>query len=187
VLQRFSTWLSASEDRPFWVFGGLLSVGLLALRTAREARVTPAQSGYSFGGPPLRAGVDREPANLLPAFAAKVEKLFQAMRARGFEPLLWEGLRTPARAAKLAAGGTGSENSLHVLGGAVDVVDGSTAPNYWTGAPGFWGALGVEAERLGLTWGGRRTRVDLVHVQAVPVAQQTAFRAASPAERNRMV
>lgn len=145
-----------------------------------------AFSGYNYGGSPLQVGVDRDPKHLIPSFAKKLNKLFSAMRARGYKPLLWEGLRTPERASQLAAKGLGISNSLHIYGAAADIVDESTAPRYWDGAPGFWTALGQEAKKLGLTWGGDFSSRDLPHVQAITVAQESRFRAAAPSERAAM-
>ena len=160
----------------WWLVGG---VGALLLLGGGAA--------YTFGGSPLKKGVDRQPKKLLPAFARKVETLFRRMRARGFQPMLWEGYRTPARAAELHRKGTGVKLSMHSLGAAVDVVDGSNPGNPWAASPGFWKALGEEAEKLGLTWGGRWAKADYPHIQAIPVSQQTAFRAMTHNERNRVV
>ena len=135
---------------------------------------------YSYGGPPLKAGIDRDPRNLLPGFAARVELLFQRLRARGYRPLLWEGLRTPARAAMLARKGTGSARSMHCLGVAVDIID---ERRKWGASADFWQAIGQEAAALGLTWGGTWRKRDLPHVQAITVAEQDAFRALDDAER----
>lgn len=141
-------------------------------------------AAYTFGGPMLKAGVDRDPKKLAPPFARKVEKLFQRLRARGYQPMLWEGYRTPARAAQLAKDGTGIALSMHSLGLAVDVVDGSNPSNPWNASPGFYKAVGEEAENLGLIWGGRWPKADMPHIQAIPVSQQTAFRAMTASERN---
>jgi hypothetical protein len=165
-----------------WTLAGLAGLGALAL-TLRSAR-------YTFGGDPVRAGVDRDPAKLQPAFARKVEKVFQGMRARGFEPMLWEGYRTPARAAELSVRGTGISDSLHANGIAVDVVDGAlwaAGRDPWAASAAFWAALGQEYERQGITWGGRFSRGDRPHGQAIPVSMQAAFRSASPSEQTRMV
>lgn len=160
-----------------WALGGLGALWLLT-------------QGYSYGGAPVRSGVDRDPKKLLPAFAKKVDKLFAAMRARGFQPMLWEGYRTPARAAELEKTGAGVSDSMHSYGAAVDVVDGklwAQGLDPWKTTAAFWKALGEEAERLGLTWGGRFTRADTPHVQAVSIAKQNALRSATPAERQQMV
>jgi peptidoglycan L-alanyl-D-glutamate endopeptidase CwlK len=137
-------------------------------------------AAYSFGGAPLRKGIDRDPHNLLPGFAVKVEALFQRLRARGYKPLLWEGLRTPARAAELERRGTGSARSIHCLGAAVDIVD---EQRKWGASADFWQAIGQEAAALGLTWGGLWRKRDLPHVQAISVAEQAAFRLMSEGER----
>lgn len=160
-----------------WAVGA----GLLALLFSKKS--------YSFGGPELRAGIDRDPKKLLPGFADKVEKLFQRMRARGFNPLLWEGYRTPERAAALhAANPTGAiSDSIHSYGGAVDIVDGAFLPEREGVSPGFWTALGEETEKLALTWGGRFSNHDVRHVQGVSVREQNAFRSATPSERASMV
>ena len=146
--------------------------------------------GYTFGGPPVRAGVDRDPAKLQPRFARRVEAVFAGMRARGFEPMLWEGYRTPARAAELSVRGTGISDSLHAYGIAVDIVDGAlwdAGRDPWAASAAFWSALGEEYERAGITWGGRFSRGDRPHGQAIPVSMQVAFRAASPSEQTAMV
>lgn len=146
----------------------------------REIVIPESVTRYSYGGPPLKAGIDRDPGNLLPGFAARVELLFARMRERGFHPLLWEGLRTPARAAELERKGTGSARSIHCLGAAVDILDEATK---WNAPEAFWLALGGSAAELGLTWGGEWRKRDLPHVQAVSVREQQAFREMSEAER----
>ncbi len=149
-----------------------------------------SDTSYSYGGAPVRNGVDRDPNKLLPGFARKLETLFQRMRARGFEPMLWEGYRSPARAAQEAAQGDGIKDSIHSYRGAADIVDGrqwALGKDPWTTSTAFWNALGEEAERLGLTWGGRFSKVDKPHVQWPTVQQQVAFRAMSDAQRQQAV
>jgi hypothetical protein len=140
-------------------------------------------AAYVYGGPSLRPGVDRDPKKLLPGFAKKLNVLFIRMRARGYQPMLWEGRRAAERAAALAQKGTGIVLSMHILGAAVDIVDGST-PDPWKASPGFWNALGEEARKLGLTWGGDWTsNKDVPHVQALAVNQQAAFRNMTPGQQ----
>ncbi len=139
-------------------------------------------AAYVYGGPSVRRGVDRDPKKLLPAFARKLNTLFKRMRARGYQPMLWEGQRSDERAAALSKKGTGIRLSMHRLGAAVDIVDGSTG-NPWKASPGFWTALGQEAAKLGLTWGGSWTKRDFPHVQALAVNQQAAFRRMTPTQR----
>lgn len=144
----------------------------------------PAPGRFTFGGEPMRGTIDRDPEKLLPGFAAKVEILFQRLRARGLDPLLWEGYRSPERALELAARGVGVVNSMHCYGAAVDIVERS---KLWSAPPAFWDAVGEESERLTLTWGGRFARVDRPRVQLVPVREQAAFRALTDAERAKLV
>ena len=146
---------------------------------ATESPADP--SVYTFSdGETIREGVNRDPSKLLPPFAAKVEALFQALRARGFDPLLWEGYRSPERAQALSDRGSGIKLSLHCLGAAADIIH---AEDYWQASEAFWDALGEEAESLGLTWGGRWKRRDLPHVQALPVRDQNRFRSMTEDER----
>jgi len=148
-----------------FIVGGALLLWLLASRS------------YSFGGPD-KSGVSRDPSRLLPAFADRLELLFARLRARGFDPMLHEGYRTPARAAELARQKKGIVDSLHIYGAAADIVSKSTG---WSN-PAFFKALGQEAEAIGLTWGGRFAEVDSTHVQAVPGKFENALRAlAAPA------
>lgn len=110
---------------------------------------------------------------LLPSFRRRVEKLLERMRARGFTPVLRDGYRTPKQAAANARRGTGIRQSMHCYGAAADIICGHHGWNH----PEFFRALGQEAERLGLIWGGRWRSRDFPHVQAVRVRDQNALRA----------
>lgn len=122
-----------------------------------------------------------DPAELLPPFRRAVEVLLERMRASGHKPVLHETYRSPERAAQLAKEGRGQANSLHTWRIAADLI---CERHEWSCGKhkcDFYQRLGVEAERLGMTWGGRWERRDLVHVQAIPVAvQQRARRAPVP-------
>ncbi|HPE35536.1 MAG TPA: M15 family metallopeptidase [Spirochaetales bacterium] len=129
---------------------------------------------------------------LRPDFRAKIDALYQELRAQGFEPLPWETLRTPERQAWLYAQGrtrpgaivTQAVSSVHEDGRGVDTIDGRRIPSgpfegqlYGWGSWGdpdveaealrFFNAYGRAAEALGLTWGGRWTTLrDYPHVEA---------------------
>lgn len=113
---------------------------------------------------------------LVPSFRPVVRRLLDALTARGFSPVPRDTLRTPAEALANAQKGVGIANSMHCYGVAVDVICGAHG---WScrerGCP-FFTALGEEAEKLGLTWGGRWRRRDFPHVQAIPVADQGRIR-----------
>ncbi len=155
-----------------------------ALGDQPERSDVPAD-GFSYGGDEIRRGVSRDPQLLLPAFAAKVETLFQRLRKQGHDPMLFEGYRSPERAQRLSDKGTGIKLSMHIYGAAVDILD---AEGMWSASRDFWDAIGDEAEALGLTVlyrNGRRR--DRPHVQAVAVKDQHKFRGMSEAERREFV
>ena len=142
---------------------------------------------YSYGGAPVRVGVNRDPLTLIPAFADKVERLFYQLRSAGHDPMLWEAYRSPERAAMLNRKGTGIKQSMHCLGAAVDIVEEDSTP--WDPEThGFWDDIGDFAEALGLVVlykgkGRKRRRFDRPHVQALPVSMQPKFRRMTKAQQ----
>lgn len=114
---------------------------------------------------------------LHPTLQAKWSRIRAALEARGYVPWVFETTRTQARQSYLArtdpTGRTPSTVGAHGEGRAMDVIDGRPHPSRkgWRvgwGSDGdpeaarmaseFFRALGEEAEREGLTWGGRWTR-----------------------------
>jgi hypothetical protein len=161
---------------------GVAAVLLLVVSKA-QARTTGGSSsfgsGFNYGGPDSANGLSRDPDRLLPAFARRLNLLFSALRARGYDPMLNEGYRSPARALALSqprADGSkppGIANSLHIYGAAADIISASSGFSN----PAFFRALGEEADRLGLFWGGHfKSHLDTPHVQAVPGELDTQLR-----------
>ena len=158
---------------------GAAILALLFFRRRAPRRWTygsklPGIASSSAGGGEL----NRDPARLLPSFADTVEVLFQRLRARGFDPVLNEGYRSPERGAHLKSLGysqTG-DRSLHVYGAAVDII---SAAGGWQGSEDLWQAMGPIAEDLGLVWGGRWSFYDPAHLQAVAVSEQSKLRSSS--------
>lgn len=103
-------------------------------------------------------------AGLVPSFRRKVDLLLAVLTRRGFQPVVVDGGRTQAEASANAAHGTGKDNSMHMWGVAADFADRVTA---W-GDPKFFDALGAEAKKMGLVWGGDWKKPDRPHVQAIP-------------------
>lgn len=97
----------------------------------------------------------RETAYLAPAFLRAVDAVMADMRAEGFNPYIFETLRTDRLQAHYH--GTGASkafygrDSMHYYGLAVDIVD---AALLWSAPAAFWNALGRLAKKHGLTWGG---------------------------------
>jgi hypothetical protein len=77
--------------------------------------------------------------------------------------------------------GTGIRDSMHIYGAAADIID---RQKLWKN-PAFFAALGREAKKLGLTWGGDFG--DPPHIQALPVSGQNGLRRAPVASRDAYV
>ena len=139
---------------------------------------------YHPGMPPIRKPqVESSLALLLPSYLPKVKELVSTMAKLGFRPRIHETYRSDARclalqAARKSRNGLGS---MHRYRAAVDIIDDVML---WSN-PRFFAALGREAIKLGLTWGGdwdsnpatAQTFDDRPHVQAIPLGRQDAFRA----------
>ncbi len=110
---------------------------------------------------------------LLPTFKAACDRLVQAMAARGYEAICVDALRTPTEAQRNAARGTGIKNSMHLYGCSADWVEQNSG---WTNAE-FYVALGEEAKKLKLVWGGVWSKPDRAHVQGIGVGWQNKMRA----------
>lgn len=113
---------------------------------------------------------------LAPKFRVKVVQLQDAMVARGLaRPKVSESTRTDARQAYLYGFGrryddgrgivtacTSAETSWHGYGLAVDLVHPTLE---WSAPPSYFDAIGEEARKLGLRWGGDWHHPDRPHVQ----------------------
>ena len=157
-----------------WVLGAL---GVVAIVAAQGGRETAKEAGKPVKKD--KAGRVSDVGALVPAFADRVVLLVARMRARGHDAVVWETYRTPERAAKFAEAGVGSADSMHCYGLAADIISEASA---WNAPADFWAALGEEARKLGLVWGGdwhgqQRPHGDKPHVQAIRVSEQRAFRA----------
>lgn len=153
--------------------------------------VSETMSGLQRAG--LKVRLREDDINLLlPTMQVKVGELLAALRAQGFDPILFDGLRTREEAQRNLSRGTGIADSIHCYGAAADLV---CAVHHWDcrrqGCK-FFTKLGQTAEALGFTWGGRFTKTDQPHVQGITVAKQRAMRALGigpehAAEREAMV
>ena len=119
-----------------------------------------------------------------PILQEKVPEILSAMEKRGFRPILYAGHRTVAEQKELYdKGHTKVLFSFHnaYKGGkknsyAADIIDKDFMGEYggkWASLKSpkrkpFWEALGEEAEKRGLVWGGRWSFFDPGHVQCVP-------------------
>jgi hypothetical protein len=107
---------------------------------------------------------------LAPAFRVQVLAIVRAMHDRGQPTRVMETLRLDRLQRHYFEVGTSQAQdagySWHGYGLAADLVH---ATRFWDAPPGFWAALGEEAERVGCAWGGRwKHPVDTPHVQFGP-------------------
>ena len=102
-------------------------------------------------------------------FESKIPQLFDAMRSKGWEPVIASGMRTQEeQAEKVKLGYSKTMKSKHLTGDALDIVDKRYG---WDGPASdvkfkFWQDLGSEAQKLGFEWGGGwQSFKDVAHVQ----------------------
>lgn len=117
-----------------------------------------------------------DPELLLPCVRDAALAVMTELRARSFDPIFFDGLRSVAEALANARRGVGVVNSVHCYGAAWD---GVCAAHHWScRAAGcrFFENLVEVGESFGFTSGARFKKVDLPHLQAVPVSQQTNLR-----------
>lgn len=132
--------------------------------------------------------VDRDLSKLAPAFVVRVQNVVAELEGLGFDPWVFEGLRTAERQAFLYSKGRTIPGSIvtkakshlsswHGHGLAVDIISRS---KLWNAPESFWQALGAACQSRGLTWGGVWTKFpDKPHVQwgecpASPTAEDKA-------------
>jgi peptidoglycan L-alanyl-D-glutamate endopeptidase CwlK len=133
---------------------------------------------------PALETADRDWSKLDPRFTQTVLRMLARLNERGYPFALLEGYRSPERQEKLADLGTHVTNarafqSKHQFGLAVDLApvnDGRlviSERDPW--AMKAYVALGEEAEKAGLTWGGRWSFKDYGHIElAAAVAVNTS-------------
>ena len=114
-----------------------------------------------------------------PKFADLVRQLLARLEQQGYDPIVFEALRSGERCGFLYGFGrdyddgrglvtnakTG-ERSWHTYGLAVDII---SKAHGWKAADGFWAALRTEADALGLEAGGNWKMADKPHVQWGPM------------------
>lgn len=138
-------------------------VGRAWPRKGREVSKPSEDRGGASRGP-----IDRDLGSLVPSMRAPLRRVLLRMKARGFEPRVWETGRSESRAKWLTQRGTGILMSMHRLGLAADIVEDDNSP--WHASPEFWSALHEEATREGFVV--PLPSRDKPHLQAVEVREQ---------------
>ncbi len=114
---------------------------------------------------------------LLPHMQTRVQALIDAMKALDYEPILFDGLRTPEEAVANAKKGTGVVESMHLFGLASDLICDKHGWSCRAQKCKFYQNLKREATKLGFVCGADFGSVDEPHVQACFIADQAAIRA----------
>lgn len=134
-------------------------------------------------------GADRNWSRLDPQFMQLALQVFARVEARGYPLVLLEGYRSPERQNMLAAMGpqvtqARAFQSRHQFGQALDAAPMANGRlliserDPW--AMQAYQALGEEAEKLGLVWGGRWSFRDYGHIELPKQTTPAASAAAAP-------
>ncbi len=144
-------------------------------KLAGTGGTTPDLSQWS--GDSARWTQEKKLQSMHPELRPKVEKVLQALCARGFQPKVFYGWRSVAVQMQLYYQGNSKvkfsfHNAQHPDGTpnayAADIVDSRFGWAPEAEQTGFWKALGVEAKKCGLIWGGDWVNFrDWAHVQLV--------------------
>lgn len=143
----------------------------------KKATVAPS-SQSAWSGDSALWSQDKKLQSLKPELAVRVRLVLAALVVRGFQPKIYYGWRSVEVQARLYAQGKSKVRfSFHnaqkpdgtPISLAADIIDSRYAWTAQAETSGFWKALGEEAKRQGLIWGGDWVGFrDWAHVQLVP-------------------
>jgi peptidoglycan L-alanyl-D-glutamate endopeptidase CwlK len=160
---------------------GVVDVGGTTWQHLAGEAPTPgaaAPSEAEWGGDSAQWPQEKKLASMNPALAAKVRLVLAALTKRSFQPKIFYGWRSQAVQARLFAEGKskvkfsfhnaqkpdGTPNAY-----AADIIDARYGWSSQAETSGFWKALGDEANKQGLVWGGDWASFrDWAHVQLLP-------------------
>lgn len=161
--------------------GGARSPTPGGLPGGKAAPPAPATVAANWSGDPARWPQEQKLRSLTAALRPKVEMVLAALVQRQFQPTIFYGWRSVAVQLELyKAGNSQVQFSFHNAqkpdgtpnSYAADIIDSRYAWNKEAESSGFWKALGEEAKKQGLYWGGDWSGFrDWAHVQLVANAQ----------------
>jgi hypothetical protein len=148
---------------------------------------TESSGDSQWSGDSSKWPQEKKLLSLHPKLRPLVKGVVEGMTKRGFEPKIFYGWRSVAVQQSILKKGhshvTFSFHNIQKKDGtpdayAADIVDRRWAWNKEAAKHGYWSALGEEAKKQGLYWGGDWTipRPDWAHVQLVPNAQLKRFK-----------
>jgi hypothetical protein len=129
--------------------------------------------------PPKTTKVVKDKKWLVPAFRERVDLVLQDLEDKGYEPLLWETLRTKERGRYLKKKGASKngDRSMHIYGVAADIICKEHMWQCHKHGCDFFKELGKSVRKMKVYWGGDwKSLVDLPHLQGVPVKLQNKIR-----------
>lgn len=124
---------------------------------------------------------------LPPTMQVHVQSVIDQLKATGFKPILFDGMRTKAEALKNAAKGTGRPDSIHMYGAASDLICDDHGWQCRKFKCKFYQNLKRIASAEGFVCGADFHSVDEPHIQAVMVFMQQKFRELPDDERDEAI
>jgi peptidoglycan L-alanyl-D-glutamate endopeptidase CwlK len=147
------------------------------LNASGQRTVSPDEQ-VQWSGNSARWSQAKKLASMNPNMRRKVEQVLAALRKRGFKPKVFFGWRSVAVQLELVKKGRSTVKfSFHNAqkpdgtpnAYAADIIDSRWGWGPEAKSNGFWRALGEEARKAGLYWGGDWTSFkDWAHVQLYP-------------------
>jgi hypothetical protein len=154
----------------------------------------PPDAGPGWSGDARNWSQEKKYQSMHPELRAPVKAVIDALAKRGFHSEICYGWRSVAKQAEIVKKGsspvTFSFHNIQKKDGTPDSYAADIIDHRWGWEPpamanGFWKALGEEANKQNLYWGGvwkdkhGKPKPDWAHVQLVPVSQLKRFRKAS--------
>lgn len=156
---------------------GLIEPGHATWRRLASTTTVPASSGLlEWSGDSARWSHEKKLQSLHVDMRPKVTAVLEGLRARGFQPKIFFAWRSVAVQLEIVKKGNSDvkfsfHNVQHKDGTpnahAADIIDARWAWEKEAAQNGFWKALGEEAKKQGLYWGGDWHKPDWAHVQLV--------------------
>ena len=137
-------------------------------------------TGSDWSGDSARWTQEKKVLSMQPTLRPLVEGVIEGLTKRGFQPIIFFGWRSVAVQLEIykkhhtkvkfsfhnSQKKDGTPNAY-----AADIIDKRWAWSKAAAKHGFWKALGDEAKKKGLYWGGDWKKPDWAHVQLVPNSQ----------------
>lgn len=148
-------------------------------KLANSPAIPASTDGLEWSGDSARWSQEKKLQSLHADMRPKVTAVMSGLTQRGFQPKIVYAWRSVAAQLEIVKKGNSSlkfsfHNVQHKDGTpnahAADIVDSRWAWGEAAALNGFWNALGAEAKKQNLYWGGNWSKPDWAHVQLVPNA-----------------